>query len=107
MPLVGAGIPNTNSNGRGLFNVPMADKMTGILFWFPDHWKTEILANLDRFIDKENLLCSYLKWSRLAKSSIFQWSGPLENRTKWQPSCFWTIRKQYFKMFGIPMCSVF
>ena len=37
MPLVGAGIPNTNSNGRGLFNVPMADKMTGILFWFPDH----------------------------------------------------------------------
>ena len=26
----------------------------------------------------------------------------LENRTKWQPSCCWTIGKPNFKMFGIP-----
>ena len=33
--------------------------------------------------------------------------GPLESRTKWQPSCLWTIGKQNFKMFDIPMYSVF
>ena len=36
----------------------------------------------------------------------FQWSGLLENQTKWWPSCFWTIGKPHFKNSSIPMFSV-
>ena len=27
----------------------------------------------------------FIKWSRLAESSVFNWSRPLENGTKWRP----------------------
>ena len=93
-----------NSNVRGLFffpvvlGFPIVDKMAAILFHlpmvrtlygkyipavcahiYPDHWKTELLASQDCFKYKESFLCLCIKQSRLAKSSVFQWSGPLEN----------------------------
>ena len=37
--------------------------------------------------DLYKILKFYVKWSRLAKSSFFQCSGPLEIRTKWRPFC--------------------
>ena len=56
-----------------------------------DHWKTELLSSLDYFIYKHIflLIChlqvashgtiAYIKQSRLAKSSLFQWPGALDH----------------------------
>ena len=43
----------------------------------------------------------------MLKSSVFEWSGPFENRTKWRPFCFLPIRKPNFETFGFRMDSVF
>ena len=49
--------------------------------WLP--FLTNKLVSLDRFI-KNN----YIKWSRLANSLVFQWSGPLENHPcHWKSEC--------------------
>ena len=48
----------------------------------------------------------YINCPGLAKILVFQWSLPLENRTKWQPSCICTIGKPNFTTFSFPMCSV-
>ena len=36
------------------------------------HWKIKLLAGLDHFIYEHNKFSSYIKWSRMAKSSVFQ-----------------------------------
>ena len=48
------------------------------------HWKTEILMSLDHFIFTHNKFYLNLKWSRLAKMSVFQWFGPMD---KFLPLC--------------------
>ena len=73
-------------------------------------WQRIIKINLTMVWQKQwtkKIYFAYINWSQLAKSLVFQWSGLLENRTKWRPSCFWTIGTQNFKIFGIPMCLVF
>ena len=85
-----------------VFGFQIVDKMVAILlfsignqkFWLVYTWTKKIYF-------------AYINWSQLAKSLVFQWSGLLENRTKWRPSCFWTIGTQNFKIFGIPLCLVF
>ena len=52
----------------------MVDKMAAILFSF----------TMVQTIGKPY----FWKWYGLAKSLVLQWSRPLENRTKWRPSCF-------------------
>ena len=44
-------------------------------------------------------------YSMLVKILFFQWFKPLENQTKWPPSCFWTIGKSD-KMFGMPIINI-
>ena len=52
----------------------------------PDHWKTKLLASLDHFIHEHNTFSLYIKWSRVAKSSVLKWSGPSENKIKQTPT---------------------
>ena len=62
------------------------NKRDTILFSFPMLRKIEkpkLLGSLDYFIYKQVFF--NIKWSRLSKILIFQWNGPLENQTKWQP----------------------
>ena len=44
---------------------------------------------------------------KTTQNSVFQWSGPLKKRTKWLPSCFWTIGKQNSKRSVFLCCSIF
>ena len=48
------------------------------------HYFVLLLASLDQFL-KHNNFSFEIQLSRLAKSSVFQWSRPLENRTRWWP----------------------
>ena len=87
----------------------------GFFKFAPKRWSKVFFPEKNTFsvlktcfqIPKEIKIIFIYKRSTLAKSSVFQWSGPLKTQTKWRPSYFLTIGKLNSKMFGIPTCWVF
>ena len=62
---------------------------------------------LDWTVVSKNNFSLYMKWSRLAKSLVFEWSRPMENRTKWLPFSLplenWTtLKTEYTPTIRIP-----
>ena len=79
-----------------------------------EHWNTNHTGILN---NKDNTFSSCIKRSRLAKSAVFQWSGPLENQIKgsyfvnhWKTKHHWKTEQtptiQIPSVFGIPAPTV-